>query len=72
MARFVFHTQMFILYHLRKKNTELYLMYTSAFEMHTFESKEYLTECNGGSHHAQTLAETTGTTWYPCSSRTPP
>ena len=38
------------------KNTELYFMYTSAFDMYTFESEEYLTECNGGSHHAQTLA----------------
>ena len=47
-------------------------MYTSAFEMYTFESEEYLTECNGGSHHAQTLAWTTGTASYPCSSQTLP
>ena len=38
------------------KNTEVYFMYTSAFEMYTFESEEYLTKCNGGSHHAQTVA----------------
>ena len=41
---------------MEQKTLNSYFMYTSAFEMYTFESEEYLTECNGGSHHAQILA----------------